>query len=319
MLPNEVLQLLDFHDFQVNEIPQGQLLIQGSFQKFSAVKAELQQVLPQDTNTLRHSSPSPASLNNHSSGVISKSSILCNPFPSPQATGYVGANLTHTRNPSPKPVEPISQTPSCSEFFFITDADVEDLLRLVGPSKDSYEMKQMLLGKPIDLLPAGLTSRVDMPVKATLDPQHTQPIPTQAISKDSNGSAMYAGSRSPISVTGEQFGRILQSSSPTNSSSRDSEGTENRKGCNETESTENRKEYNETEGTENRKECNATKGTENRKGCNETISIDETVRLVGPCRDSYEMKQRLLSSKRQEKQLDVPPVPKRGCPHLMGL
>ncbi|CAB1320411.1 unnamed protein product [Coregonus sp. 'balchen'] len=71
-------------------------------------------------------------------------------------------------------------------------------------------------------------------------PQHTQPIPTQAISKDSNGSAMYAGSRSPISVNGEQFGRILQSSSPTNSSSRDSEGTE---------------------------------GTENRKGCNETISV----------------------------------------------
>ncbi|XP_024296610.1 uncharacterized protein LOC112264321 isoform X1 [Oncorhynchus tshawytscha] len=106
----------------VNEIPQ--LPIQGSFQKFTAVKAQLQQVLPQDTNTLRHSSPSPSSLNSHASGAISKSSIRCNPFPSPQATGYVGDNLTHMRNTSPKPVEPISQTPSCSEVFFITDADV---------------------------------------------------------------------------------------------------------------------------------------------------------------------------------------------------
>ncbi|XP_029588634.1 RNA-binding protein 43 [Salmo trutta] len=242
----------------VNEIPHDQLPIQGSFQKFSAVKAQLQQVLPQDTNTLRHSSPSPSSLNSHASGAISKSSIRCNPFPSPQATGYVGDNLTHMRNPSPKPVEPISQTPSCSEVFFITDADVlryalcvrkkdidsilvghttqmdvkpaessdlryvflkgkspervmkklqvfltklhlrlrtqeiplwtldrdrqvrihelvqkyniiyptvlvnqvGDLLRLVGPSKESYEMKQRLLGKPIDLLPAWLTGRV---------------------------------------------------------------------------------------------------------------------------------------------------------------
>ncbi|XP_071225031.1 RNA-binding protein 43-like [Salvelinus alpinus] len=242
----------------VNEIPHGQLPIQGSIQKFSAVKAQLQHVLPQDTNTLRHSSPSPSSLNSHASGAISKSSIRCNPFPSPQATGYVEDNLTHMRNPSPKPVEPISQTPSCSEVFFITDADVlryalcvrkkdidsilggdttqmdvkpaegsdlryvflegkspervmeklqvfltklhlrlrtqeiplwtldrdrqvrihelvqkyniiyptvlvnqvGDLLRLVGPSKESYEMKQRLLGKPIDLLPAGLTGRV---------------------------------------------------------------------------------------------------------------------------------------------------------------
>ncbi|XP_071001060.1 RNA-binding protein 43-like [Oncorhynchus clarkii lewisi] len=165
----------------VNEIPQ--LPIQGSFQKFTAVKAQLQQVLPQDTNTLRHSSPSPSSLNSHASGAISKSSIRCNPFPSPQATGYVGDNLTHVRNtspkpvepisqtsgthppnqwnpspkpvepisqtPSPKPVEPISQTPSPSEVFFITDTDV-------------LRYAQCVRKKDIDSILGGHTTQMDV-------------------------------------------------------------------------------------------------------------------------------------------------------------
>lgn len=36
---------------------------------------------------------------------------------------------------------------------------VGDILRLVGPSRDSYDMMQILLGKPLELPPAGRTGR----------------------------------------------------------------------------------------------------------------------------------------------------------------
>ncbi|XP_031650926.1 uncharacterized protein LOC116354511 isoform X2 [Oncorhynchus kisutch] len=72
----------------VNEIPQ--LPIQGSFQKFTAVKAQLQQVLPQDTNTLRHSSPSPSSLNSQPLGPFPNPQSAATHFPARKQQGMLG-------------------------------------------------------------------------------------------------------------------------------------------------------------------------------------------------------------------------------------
>ncbi|KAM9415688.1 uncharacterized protein ACWYII_024428 isoform 1-T3 [Salvelinus alpinus] len=306
MFPNdrEVRRLLDIHGFKVNELQHGQLLVQGSFLKLRAVKAQLQQLLHQDNQPQYN--PSTPSLSGHASGTYKASTRMhhingtamhagnmspmyagsrspisvngeqfahvlqsssptnysrdsgspCslssprsgNPSPSLLAPGY-GANVTHRRNTSPsrsrsvvsflmdadvlryaqcfrkKDIDTILgsnniqmnvQPSECSDISsvslegknpkstmeklqdYLTTLNstlrtqeiqlgtidhngqvriskliqkynsvyptvlvnqVGDILRLVGPSRDSYDMMQILLGKPLELPPAGRTGR----------------------------------------------------------------------------------------------------------------------------------------------------------------
>ncbi|KAL0961805.1 hypothetical protein UPYG_G00331930 [Umbra pygmaea] len=283
MFPSQVAvrRLLDNHSFQVTDLLPGQLLVEGSFLNLRAVKAQLQLLLPRNSQT--HSNPHPFVVNgyisgvkDHASGAFSKSSIrgqemnyTSSTNSSSQDSGYPhsqstqwkglppGANVTHRRKQSLRLEEPASHTPSRKSVSFVTDADVlryalcfrkndidailqshhsqidvkhednsdistvvlegkqaesameklqtflthvttslrtqeidlplldydsqvavnkriqkyrdiyptvivcqiGDIVRLVGPSSDSYEMKQRLLGKTPELPPAGRTGR----------------------------------------------------------------------------------------------------------------------------------------------------------------
>ncbi|CAB1350846.1 unnamed protein product [Coregonus sp. 'balchen'] len=303
VFPNdrEVLRLLDIHGFKVYKLRHGQLLVQGSFLKLRAVKAQLQQLLHQDNqpqnnpfptqrqrpclwdlqslhqdaphqwycnacwehesyvcweqesyfnqfaHVLQSSSPTNSSRDSESPCSLS-SPRSGNPSPSLLAPGY-GANVTHRRNPSPSRsrsavsflmdtdvlryalcfrkndidtilgsnnIQMDVQPNECSDISsvvlegkspksameklqdFLTALNstlrtqeiplgtldhnrqvrigkliqkynsvyptvlvnqVGDILRLVGPSRDSYDMMQILLGKPLELPPAGRTGR----------------------------------------------------------------------------------------------------------------------------------------------------------------
>ncbi|XP_045076683.1 uncharacterized protein LOC123490922, partial [Coregonus clupeaformis] len=76
VFPNdrEVLRLLDIHGFKVYKLRHGQLLVQGSFLKLRAVKAQLQQLLHQDNQP--QNNPSPPSLSGHASGTSKASTRM---------------------------------------------------------------------------------------------------------------------------------------------------------------------------------------------------------------------------------------------------
>ncbi|XP_046875514.1 uncharacterized protein si:dkey-154b15.1 isoform X2 [Hypomesus transpacificus] len=73
------------------------------------------------------------------------------------------------------------------DFPSVMIRQVGDTLRLVGPSRDSYELKRRILGEPVDLPPAPLRGR---PQSREPSSRRSSSLPRQLHKRDSSSSAL---------------------------------------------------------------------------------------------------------------------------------